>query len=781
MSARWRSDTFDSAVDGVWQLDADGRTAYANAQLGALLGCAPDALIGRHVRDVCAELLHAEDAEALAAAVCCATASVRDMRLRGLDGAQRRVVVAAHAVVDAGGGHGGSFALLTDITERWQVEAQSDRFFELSLDPLVVADSGGWFRRVNPAFETMLGYTAEQLLAVPFIELVHPDDVAATLAELATLVGGGTTVMFENRYRCADGVYRWLEWRARPDMTSGLLYATAREVTEQVQVRQELLDLTEALLRTQDEALLLADQAEAAAAEASAASAAKARFLASMSHEIRTPLNGVIGMTSLLLETDLSAEQRDYALTAQTSGEALLALINDILDFSKIESGKLEIELVPFELEQVLLDAVSIGGTAAAGKALDVLAELRFAPGQHVVGDPARLRQVLVNLVSNAVKFTTRGRVHVVAGLGTDDGGRSVLRTSVTDTGIGIPTEQVAHIFGEFVQADSSTTRRYGGTGLGLAISERLIAAMGGRIDVQSEVGHGSVFSIELPLMLVPSETAAPARDELAGVRALLLDPDAVSSALLAEQLGAWGVAVAQCATAEEARELVAFAEAAGQPVELVVARAVDAEQGGAPVRAAVGDALPLLLFGPFRRLTSADAHAPRTHYRALPWGPSKLYTAVVEALAVRGVVEAAARLSRPAPPPDDAVRILLADDSEVNCMVMRRALGAFGLRCDVVHDGRSAVDAVASGAYALVLLDCEMPVLDGYAAARELRARFPERALTIVAVTASDGAEERRACLAAGMDAYLAKPLRRAELQRVLAPLFPSVEALAS
>ena len=608
MSARWRSDTFDGAADGVWQFDADGCTAYANAQLGALLGCAPDALIGRHVRDVCAERLHADDAAALAAALLTPAASVSDLRLRGLDGTQRWVVLAAHAVVDAGGGYGGSFALLTDITERWRAEAERDRFFQLSLDLLAIADFQKRFRRVSPAFERLLGYTAAQLLGASFIDFVHPDDVEATRAEFSRLGHGGVTVDFQHRFRCADGNYRWLAWHAQPDVKARLVYATARDVTDEQQRQQELLDLTEALLQTQDEALLLADQAEAAAAEASAASAAKARFLASMSHEIRTPLNGVIGMTSLLLETDLSAEQRDYALTAQTSGEALLALINDFLDFSKIESGKLEIELVPFELEQVLLDAVSIGGTAAAGKALDVLAELRFAPGQEVVGDPVRLRQVVVNLVSNAVKFTTRGRVHVVAEVGMDDGGRRVLRTSVTDTGIGIPAEHVAHIFGEFVQADSSTTRRYGGTGLGLAISAQLIAAMGGRIEVQSEVGRGSVFSIELPLMLVPGEgPAAVARDELAGVRALLLDHDAVSRALLAEQLGAWGMAVAQCATPEEARELVAFAQAAGQPVELVVARAVDAEHGGAPVRAVVGDALPLLLFGPFLLLTAQE------------------------------------------------------------------------------------------------------------------------------------------------------------------------------
>jgi PAS domain S-box-containing protein len=331
-----------------------------------------------------------------------------------------------------------------------------DRFFKLSLDLLCVAGFDGVFRRLNPAWESTLGYTTEELTDHPFLDFVHPEDQGATLDEMEKLTAGShSTIAFENRYRSKDGAYRWLSWNAAPFTSDQLIYATARDTTERRRLEEQLHRLREA---------------------AEAASAAKSEFLARMSHEIRTPMNAIIGMADLLWDSPLEPEQREYVRIFRRAGNNLLDLINDILDLSKIESGSIELAKIEFDLSDVVQRSVEIAAVRAHEKGLELVSHIASDVPLDLVGDPGRVRQVLINLLGNAVKFTERGEVLLQIERDPQSAAAGGLRLSVSDTGIGIPSEQQEMIFESFAQADTSTTRTQSGTGLGLAISKRLVA-----------------------------------------------------------------------------------------------------------------------------------------------------------------------------------------------------------------------------------------------------------------------------------------------------------------
>jgi two-component system sensor histidine kinase/response regulator len=371
------------------------------------------------------------------------------------------------------------------------------RLFELALDMLCIGGFDGYFKLVNPAWERTLGYTAEELTSRPWLDFVHPDDVEATIREGNKLQTGTDVIRFRNRYRARDGSYRWFSWMATPYVERGLIYAVAKDITPFKRGEEEL---------------------ELARAQAEAATRAKSEFLANMSHEIRTPMNGIIGMTELVLDSKLTAEQREHLKTVKDSAEALLALLDDILDFSKIEAGKLRIERVGFELRQLIDDVLKILAFRISPSVLELSYDVRPDTPDVLIGDPNRLRQVLINLVGNAIKFTSKGKVtvRIQPESATDD--EAILLFSVADTGIGISQEKQKIIFDAFVQADASTTRRYGGSGLGLAISNQLVRLMGGRISVESRPQVGSTFSFTLPFGIGRHRPGASPRESTQNV-----------------------------------------------------------------------------------------------------------------------------------------------------------------------------------------------------------------------------------------------------------------------
>lgn len=928
-----------------------------------------------------------------------------DVLLCRQDGNEIAVQVTTTQVRDAKG-IGLFVSSYRDLTSRNLAEAERrraaerlDHFFGISTDLLCIAGTDGYFKHLNPAWERTLGYTVEELLSRPYLDFVHPDDVARTEAESAQQIAfNQTTVMFDNRFRCRDGSYRWLSWNAVPIPDEGLVYAVARDTTAQresddaaarlaaivnstddaiigqtldgiitswnpaaerqygytaketigrsielivptdkrgelatfrqadgdqsirlhdtVRVRKDgsrvhvevsvspirdntgrivgassiARDVTERIKAEQrfqqlvlaaPDAMLIVDEhgtivlvneqterlfgyrkedlvgqsiellippqlreqhighrqrylkdprhrrmgtgielaglrqdgsqipveislapldteqgtlvsaairdiserreVEQKLADARdkalAAAELKSQFVAMVSHEIRTPMNGVIGLADLLLETPLEPTQRRYTEAIRTSGRALLSIINDILDFSKIEAGKLKLVETDFELDQVLEEVVQAVAQAARDKQIEVVCDYPPNLPTALRGDDGRLRQALLNLLGNAVKFTERGSVLLRAEPVADDEAR--ITFTVLDTGIGIAPEDLARLTEPFSQADAASTRRYGGTGLGLTITRQLVELMGGVLEMASRLGQGSRFWFTLEFApqqhQLPQHVREPLRNHMTGNRLLVVDDNPTNLHLISRHAKAWGMNPTVVSDGLAGLEHLREAAHAGRPFELAVVdqhmpkldgvgliQAISDDAGIPPVR------VVLLTSGSYQD----DRHAETAGAAALlpkPIGPSQLYNCLLEILT---------QDTRPSDPRDRVKvtttesrgLILLAEDNEINQMVAVETLTRMGYQVDVAQDGHEVLEMAGAKPYLAILMDCQMPRIDGYTATAELRRREQGgRRIPIIAMTAHALAEDRQRCLAAGMDDYLTKPIDTGKLQRTL------------
>ena len=645
----------------------------------------------------------------------------------------------------------------------WELKEAEERarsFVETQGDVIVRRDGDGRITYVNDAFCALTGRPRDALAGTAFALDVIEDGGTAVLSD-------GTRV-YDQKIATAEGA-RWIAWR---EVT---VRGSAAERTETQSVGRDVTDRAET-----ERALAEArDQAEGA-------NRAKSRFLAMVSHEIRTPLNGILGMAGLLLDTSLTPEQATYAKAIKTSGDTLLSLIEEILDFSKIEAGKLDLEARAFAPAALIEEIVELLAPRAHDKGIEIASYVDDRVPAQVVGDAARLRQVLLNLAGNAIKFTETGGVAVTVepGIWPDE-----LHLAVRDTGIGIAPEAQARIFREFEQADDGATRRYGGTGLGLTITKRIVERMGGSIDVDSIPLGGSTFTVRLPLPAAAESTPVSfVPPQLGGAAVLIVAPGAVESSLVARRLGAWGASTAVMPNLAAATALLPER----QWDTLIVDHALGSEDAHSLARTtgtACARRIVLITPGERHELPALQA-AGFTGYLVKPVRAASLAARFAgdSAFEREPLAEEIEAPLVPAPVPPTGLAILVAEDNDINALLARALLVKLGHRPTMAKNGAVAVESwlaaqVSGVPYDLVLMDVNMPEIDGIEATRRIRTAETEREARrtpIIALTANAFDEDRDACIKAGMDGSLAKPLDRERLEATLATVRPSASLAA-
>jgi PAS domain S-box-containing protein len=752
-------------------LDRRGCIEWANASVLHRAGATVEALRGSSPYRVLSPAIDDARAVALIGDAIQRGVSCRTDYVGGEVEGRAVFEIEGQPLTDEHGGVAQYMLLCTDVTERRCAEMQaraSEQFFRVLFDespvPMSIQDERFVITRVNAAFVELLGRPAGQLVGTDLIAYFHPEDRGAALAARTGLGGGSSPrrLQFERRLLAASG---------RAILVTG----TSNAFIDPEGRRQwvsVVFDVTDS--RAKERALIDAKEA------AEQANRAKSQFLANMSHEIRTPMNGVLGMTELLLGTPLTGKQRRFVEAVYRSGETLLEIINDMLDLSKIEAGKLELDRSEFCLRVLVEDVFEMLAPRAHEKRLELACRIDPAVPTVLIGDAMRLRQVFANLVGNAIKFTEQGEVVVTISAEAPAPGESRHRLcfEVRDTGIGIPADAMARLFTPFMQADQSMSRRFGGTGLGLTISRQLVQMMGGGIEVQSAPGQGSVFRFDilLPAGEPPAVSTALPAAQLRGRHVLLVEDNVVNRGVLEGHMDAFGMLVASAVQGAEALELLRAAAAAGGQFDiLVVDMKMPVMDGVTLVEQLRKD--PQLQGLPVVMLTSIDdaldgarAQAAGVQVLAKPVRQSDLADALALALG-----KAPAQMAMA--PIDHRLRgrrLLLAEDNTVNQEVVRAMLADCGCELDIAADGEAAVAMMRRSAYDLVLMDCQMPRMDGFEALRRLRNAAPGEFATasgvaVVALTANALAGDAERCLAAGFNDHIAKPVRRERLVQTL------------
>ncbi|HEY9788639.1 MAG TPA: PAS domain S-box protein, partial [Candidatus Obscuribacterales bacterium] len=829
------------------------------------------------------------------------------------------------------------------VQERTKELQEADIYFKLSRELFCIAGFDGYFKRLNPVWVDILGYSMEELLNTPYIERVHPEDREATFAEGEKLFRGGYVQFFENRYICKDGSVKWLLWSATSRPEEGLIYAVAHDVTARRQAEIELADVSSRItdiarhlpgviyqflmradgsyefpfvsescravlgyehteieqdasvafslvhpddkvaidtamaqsirslstfkfegrvitrsgavkwirassspevmsdgstlwngllmdisdLKAAEEKIkqlnedlaervsilaavnqeleILTHKLELAYDEALEASKLKSEFVANISHEVRTPISAVLGMAELLLDTPLSSEQQSFVRIVSESGQSLLTIINDILDFSKMEAGRLELEVIDLSVRSIVEGCADWLASTARRKRLSLLTFCDPTLPQFLKGDPVRLRQVLLNLISNAIKFTQHGEVLIKATKFRETEDRAVVLFQVTDTGIGLSEAARKRLFQPFAQADGSTTRKYGGTGLGLSISKRLVELMGGEIGVHSEENKGSTFWFTVPLLrekVLESEHKLDVSGQK--LRVLVADPSQVSRGIITAYLETIGVKPIEAKDEEELRKHLLASRNEGSRFDFTIVDATsDSYDGFHLARQIVKEhgqtAGKVILLSSFdereqmERATNEGVFAclarplRRAHLIDAICKPSSFVRPAMREVKEKPPQDAAAlqinrrfhRSSLPGLLEHDTF-VMLAEDNPILQQLAERQLNKFGLHVVVVNNGKEAVESLERHPFAMIFMDCQMPEMDGYEATMAIREieSHTGKHVPIIAMTASAMPSDRERCLSSGMDDYLSKPVSNFHLHRILETWLPRITA---
>ncbi len=816
--AKYRN-IFDNSAEGIYQSTPDGRVLTVNPAAARIFGYdSPEdgiASINNIAKDIYVDPVRRDEFQSLMQA----QGYVKDFELRAYkkDRSMIDISINCHVVRDKSGHILYFEGAVEDITEKKRIEEalkesrqQTMDIINFLPDATLAIDTSGKVIIWNRAIEEMTGVKSADMIgqgnyeyAIPFygqrrpilIDLVFfPDEI--TEKKYNFVQKEKDLLHAETNELVLRGERRYLFCTAAPlyNIKGEIMGAieSIRDITARKQGEEELKKYKEHLESQVEERTIELQHAKEAA---EAATKSKSEFLANMSHEIRTPMNGIIGMTGLLLDTGLSEEQRNYAEMLRTSGELLLGVIDDILDFSKIEAGKLEIETIEFDLMSTLEETAKFLALRAREKGLELVC--RIDPGVHtfLIGDPGRLRQILVNLIGNAIKFTPAGEVVVEAATEYETDGQVAVRFNIRDTGIGIAKDKISPLFNSFQQVDASTSRKFGGSGLGLAISRRLVELMNGRIGVESIEGQGSnfwftaVFDKGSPR---GRSKMSPFAD-ISGVRVLAVDDNAVNRIVIAEQMRAWGVRHAEAEDGVKAMEMLHAAHAENDPFRIVITDmhmpGMDGEALAKGIKAdpALRDTLLIMLAsngvrGDSKRLASLGFAA----YFTKPVRMVQLHDCIATILSGSSLHEKAwgeptiITSHRLREIVRRNARILLVEDNKVNKMVAVGILGKLGFSAETADNGRQAIEMLEAASYDIVFMDVQMPVMDGYQATMAIRGGKTKAAdpkVPIIAMTAHAMKGDREKCLQWGMDDYISKPISPRKLAKVLEKWLPKAQ----